>query len=214
MATPDDIEKQQTASVQCPDTTIATHRTATEDYRAASLSNARKVVLEDIGHFVIAPDSYLWDLYPVPHGFETIMQHLTEEGWLTSDSKWNPRRISREDLEQRKAGFMEQEAFEPLTRIFNVILSYKPSSSKVLGMVNAGSHPLKSDRISTNRPDAYLVLQSPQAKPSTKGTEIPKRRLWRDATCPFEYKFGDGDKGDVSRSPAPLMIPLKLGVNN
>jgi len=214
MATPGDVEKPQNIPVQCPDTTIAAHRTATEDYRAASLSNARKVVLEDIGHFVVAPESYLWDLYPVPHEFETIMQHLTEEGWLTSDRKWNPKRISRECLEQRKAGFMEQEVFEPLTRIFNAILSYKPSSSKVLGMVHAGSHPLKSDRISTNRPDAYLVLQSTQVKPSTEGTKLPKRRLWRDATCPFEYKFGDGDKDDVSRSSGPLILSLNLEANN
>ena len=172
----------------------------------ASLSDARKVVLEDIGHFVVPPDSYLWSLYPIPHEFETIIQHLTEEGWLTSDQKWNPEIISRGDLEQRKVGSMEQEAFEPLTRIFNAILSYKPSSSKVAGMVNAGSHPLKSDRISTNRPDAYLVLR----KTSDKGTKIAKRRFWRDATCPFEYKFGDGDKDDVCRSPALLIVPLKF----
>lgn len=213
MAAPGDVEKPQAASVQCPDTTIAAHRTATEDYRAASLSNARKVVLEDIGHFVIAPDSYLWDLYPVPHNFEAIMQYLTEEGWLTSDRDWDPKRISRADIEQRKVGFIEQEVFEPLAKIFNAVLSYKPSNSKVLGMVNAGSHPLKSDRISTNRPDAYLAPQSLQANPSAKGPKVPKRRLWRDATCPFEYKFGDGDKDDVSRSPTPLVMPLNLGVN-
>jgi hypothetical protein len=164
------------------------------------------MVREDIGHVVIAPDSYLWELYPVPHEFKAIMQHLTEEGWLTNDHKWNPERISREYLEQRQKGFMEQEAFEPLTEIFNVILSYMPSSSKVLGMVNGGSHSLKSDRISTNRPDAYLVLQSSRVNSSAKGSKIPKRRLWRDAACPFEYKFGDGDKDDVSRSPVPLII--------
>ena len=61
---------------------------------------------------------------------------------------------------------MEQEAYEPLTEIFNIILSCNPSNSNVIGMVNAGSHSLKSDRISTNRPDAYLVLQSSEVSKS------------------------------------------------
>lgn len=196
MATPPDLKTPQDTSIQCPDTAIAAHRTATEDYRGASLSDARKIVREDIGRVVIAPDSYLWNLYPVPHEFKAIRQHLTEEGWLTSDDKWNPERVSGEHLKQRRKGFTEQEAFEPLAKVFNTILLYKPSSSNVLGMVNAGSHSLKSDRISTNRPDAYLVLRPPQVKPSAKGTKIPKRQLWRDIACPFEYKFGDGDKND------------------
>ena len=200
MARPDDVKKPQAASVQCPDTAIATHRTATEDYREASLSNARKMVLEDIGRVVIVPNSYLWDIYPVTHDFEGIRRHLTKEGWLTNEHKWNPGRISKEYLRQWRKGSTEQEAFKPLADIFNAILSYEPSESNsiVLGMVNAGLHSLKSDRISTNRPDAYLVLRPPQMKPSTEGAKISKQRLWRDVVCPFEYKFGDGDKDDVS----------------
>lgn len=115
---------------------------------------------------MIAPDSYLWDLYPVPHTFGATRRHLTEKGWLTSDHKWNPQRIPREYFERRRKGFMEQEAYEPLTEIFNIILSCNPSNSNVIGMVNAGSHSLKSDRISTNRPDAYLVLQSSEVSKS------------------------------------------------
>lgn len=201
MATPGNVRQPQPTSAQCPDTTVTAHRTATEDYRGAALSDARKIVLEDIGRVVITPDSYLWDIYPVPPEFKAIKQRLTDEGWLTSDNKWNPERISREYLERRRKGSTEQDSFKPLADIFNTILSYKPSSSNILGMVNAGLHSLKSDRISTNRPDAYLVLQPPQVKPSSNGTKIPKQRLWRDVVCPFEYKFGDGDKDDVSRSP-------------
>lgn len=195
MGTPGDAKKVEALSVQCPDTAIAAHRTTTEDYRGASLSDARKIVRKDIGRVVIPPDSYLWDLYPVPDEFVAIRQHLGEKGWLTRDHKWNPGRIRREYFEQRRKGFMEQEAFAPLTEIFNAVLSYNPSKSSVLGMVNAGLHSLKSDRISTNRPDAYLVLRSSQA--STKANKIPKRQLWRDVVCPFEYKFGDGNKNDV-----------------
>ena len=131
MVTPPKARNPQDISVQrCPDTTIAAHRTTTEDYRGASLSDARKMVREDIGHVVVAPDPYpVRDLYPVPREFEAVRQYLTEGGWLTSDGKWNPKRISRGYFERRRKGSTEQEAFKSLTENFNAILSYKPSSS-------------------------------------------------------------------------------------
>lgn len=69
-------------------------------------------------------------------------------------------------------------------------------------MVHAGRTASKSDRISKHRPDAFLLMNSslgsgPQDAP---GTEIPDTIHWRDITCPFEYKFGDGDKKDVGLS--------------
>lgn len=69
-------------------------------------------------------------------------------------------------------------------------------------MVHAGRTAPKSDRISKHRPDAFLLMNSslesnPQDAP---GAKIPDTVYWRDITCPFEYKFGDGDKEDVGPS--------------
>jgi hypothetical protein len=84
--------------------------------------------------------------------------------------------------------------------------------SAVQEMVNAGSTTLRSDRISTSKPDAYLLLKSCRSGEVAlvPETNIPQCQYWRDVACPLEYKFGDGDKDDVSQSPVSLAVHCSL----
>ena len=66
-------------------------------------------------------------------------------------------------------------------------------------MVHAGSATPKSDRISTNRPDAFLLMKSSPMNGSSEASAVDVRYpvRWRDLTCPFEFEFGNGDGKDV-----------------
>ena len=66
-------------------------------------------------------------------------------------------------------------------------------------MINAGSASLKPGKISTNRPDAFLLMNS-SLTAGAQGPDTPYQVYWRDLTCPFEYEFGDGDEIDVRSS--------------
>lgn len=86
------------------------------------------------------------------------------------------------------------------TRFWNTF-SRGEVDTAVKAMVHAGSFGLKSTRISTNRREAFLLLVC-----STTGG-----LLWRELVCPFGYKFGDGDRADVSE---PESIAWWIGSNH
>ena len=58
-------------------------------------------------------------------------------------------------------------------------------------MIYPGSTELELSSIRCCRPDAFL--QMPSMAPPTLGDF-----KWRNMTCPFEYKFGNGDIVNVS----------------
>ena len=93
-------------------------------------------------------------------------------------------------------------AFKPLADVFNEILAYPQTTTttknSVRTTVHAGSSP-KSERISTNCPDTFLLMNSNLAKNSseTPAADVRYPVHWRDLTCPFEYKFGNGGEMDV-----------------
>ena len=160
------------------------------------------MVREDIDHVVLLPLEVLWKI-PLAYDVDRIRHRLIEQGWLP-DGRWNPQRISKADLDSR-SGLPEWNAFRPLADLFNEILTYPPAAmarKDVRCMVHAGWTAPKSDRISKHRPDAFLLMNSSLGgHPSdASGIKIPDTIHWRDITCPFEYKFGDGDKKDVGPS--------------
>ena len=202
------VERRKTPSskktaVKEPDTPLRSSRTATEEYRAGGLGSARRIVREDIGHVIRLPIDYLWAHCTLVHSLDDIRTHFSEQDWLR-DGKWYPEMVSKDNLDGQR-DLLEYAAFKPLADIFNQILAYSPTVAMEKGvrtMIHAGSTSPKSDRISTNRPDAFLLMSSGVASSlgdaPAAGTPYPVH--WRDLTCPFEYKFGDGDKIDVRPS--------------
>jgi len=186
-------------TTNAPDTLLRERKLANSGYRTSGLDAARKMVRKDIGHFVTLPLKVLWST-PLACELGDIQQHLIRQGWL-SDGRWNSRKISKENLNSR-SGLSEWDAFQPLADIFNEILTCSQAATirkDVHRMVHAGQIAPKSDRISKHRPDAFLLMKSslksnPQEAP---GAKTPDTVHWRDITCPFEYKFGDGDEEDV-----------------
>ena len=145
----------------------------------------------------------MWTHCALVRGLDDIRAYLTELGWLR-DGKWNPEKVSKERLDGQR-DLLEHVAFEPLADIFNQILVYPPTvamEKDVRTMIHTGSTGPKSDRISTNRPDAFLPTNSGIASSlgdaPAVGASYPVH--WRDLTSPFEYEFGDGDKKDVRPS--------------
>ncbi|KAF9643095.1 hypothetical protein BDM02DRAFT_3132663 [Thelephora ganbajun] len=114
------------------------------------------------------------------------------------DGKWNPQKMSKACLDSW-SGLSKSNTFRPLTDLFNDILAYPPATTSqkdVRCMVHASWTAPKSDRISNHWPDAFLLMNSSlEGNPSdTPGNRTSNPVHWRDVTCPFEYKFGDGNK--------------------
>ena len=63
-------------------------------------------------------------------------------------------------------------------------------------MAYAGSTGPKPNRISTNRPDVFLLMGSNITNSSSEASVAGAQYLghWRDLICLFEYNFEDGDK--------------------
>jgi len=189
-------------TTNAPDSLPREGKLANSGYRTSGLDAARRMVREDIDHVVLLPLEVLWKI-PLAYDVDRIRQHITKQGWLLDD-RWNPQRISRTNLDSR-SGLLEWDAFRPLADLFNEILTYPPAATvrkDVRCMVHAGWAAPKSDRISKHRPDAFLLMNSSlEVNPSDASEiKIPDTIHWRDITCPFEYKFGDGDKKDVGLS--------------
>ena len=199
------VERRKTPSpnkitVKGPDTPLRSSRTTTEEYRARGRDNTRRIVREDVGHAIRLPIDYLWTHCALVHSLDDIRTYLTELGWLR-DGKWNPEKVSKEKLDGQR-DLLEHVAFEPLADIFNQILAYSPTvamEKDVRTMIHTSP---KSDGISTNRPDAFLLMNSGIASSlgDAPAAGAPHLVHWRDLTCPFEYEFGDGDKKDVRPS--------------
>ena len=113
-------------------------------------------------------------------------------------------KVSKDNLSGQR-DLTERAAFKPLADIFNEILTCPQTTAtrnSVRTMDHAGSTSPKSDRISTNCPDAFLLMNSSLANSSseTPAADMRYSMDWRDLACPLEYKFGNGDKMDVRTS--------------
>ena len=196
------IPSPRETTTDAPDTLLRGRKLANSGYRTSGLDAARKMVREDIDHFVTLPLNVLWSI-PLACELGDIQQHLIRQGWL-SDGRWNSRKISKENINSCLS-LSEREAFQPLADIFNEILTCSQAAmirKDVQRMVHAGKIAPRSDRISKHRPDAFLLMKSSlESNPrEAPGARMPDTVHWRDITCPFEYKFGDGNEEDVGLS--------------
>lgn len=187
-----------------PDTGIHEHRTASRLFRTVDLQQARSILAEEVSHLICLPLERLWESYPVDNAdLAKVKQHLLRENLLSGEGKWH-HTIHKEHFARKLKGVHEVKLFSIFSRIFNEIISSladsgDPASACVNRMVHARSVEPQSNRTSPHRPDAFLVAHT-QTSPTPNGG----RFRWRDLTCPFEYKFGDGGVIDVRRQIAVL----------
>ena len=182
------------------DTPLRSSRTATEEYRASELDGARRIVCEDIGYVIRLPIDYLWTHCTLIYNLDDVKAHLAEQDWILFQDSIS--HLAAKDNFNRRQGLPEHAAFKPLADIFNQILTYPQAvamGKDVRTMVNAGSASHKPRKISTNRPDAFLLVNS-SLTAGARGPDAPYQVHWRDLTCLFEYEFGDGDEIDVRSS--------------
>ena len=108
--------------------------------------------------------------------------------------------FSGEKIDRRQFTTSDEYSDEPPTFsffscLFNVVLDYLRKGgqeSPVEKVVHAGPSETVSTGSSAHRPDAFLHMVTQTSPP-------PGKIRWRDLTCPFEYKFEDGEVVDVSR---------------
>ena len=81
----------------------------------------------------------------------TVWADLTKQGWL-QDGKWNPQNASEENL-YSKRDLLERAVFRPLAD------KTMATGNSVRTIVHAGTTSSKSDGISTNRPDVFLLMK-------------------------------------------------------
>ena len=182
-----------------PDTGVRESTLASRRFQAAGLSQARRMVIQEVTHLICLSMDHLWESYPLDDGIITgVKQHLVGMNFLSGDGKWSKtgkRKITRGQFEARSRGNSEATTFAFFAHLFNTVLEHirqsRPGTS-VKRMVHAGYTEPDSTRISTNRPDAFLHM-------ATKPPSASGRFKWRDLTCPFEYKFRKGDTVDVSQ---------------
>ncbi|KAF9783769.1 hypothetical protein BJ322DRAFT_1066990 [Thelephora terrestris] len=180
-----------------PDTKVHEHLTVSKSFRAANLQQARSILADEVPYLLCLPLKEMWISYPVDESdLKKAKKSLIQQGLLSDEQKWSPTVIREENFNSRINGSNETRVFQVFSHIFNVIMSSLASGDKQMPgcvdrMVHAGSIEPKSDRQSSHRPDAFLIAHS---QTSPKPTESEMR--WRDVTCPFEYKFGNGDATD------------------
>jgi hypothetical protein len=196
-----------------PDTGVHEHLTASKSFRTVDLQQARSIFADEVPHLICLPLDCLWGSWPVDASdLKRTKQSLVQQGLLSDEQAWSPTFIRRENFNSRTTGFCETRVFQVFLHIFNGIMSSlasgdKPMPGCVDRMVHAGSIEPKSDRQSSHRPDAFLIAHS---ETSPKPTESETR--WRDVTCPFEYKFGNGDATDVCHTFYCLLGVARLMV--
>lgn len=188
-----------------PDTGVREHLTTSTRFRTADLQQARSILAEEVSHLICLPLEHLWESYPLnANALANVKQHLAQKKLLSDDGKWNPT-IRKERFAKKLHGVHEADTFNIFSRTFNGVVSSLADCGGltpgcVERMVHAGSIKPQSDRTSSHRPDAFLLVhaKSPQ-KPTKDGFR------WRDITCPFEYKFGNGDTIDVSHRESTVL---------
>ena len=175
----------------------------TRTFRTAGLSQARDILCDGIPYLICLPTDHLWESYSLDCRLLTeVKSHLVETGLLSNKGEWGNaggERLNRNHLAAWSRG--ADEAFGLFSRLFNAMLGYLQQSGRsasVKEMVHAGSIEPESTEVgSCRRPDAFLHMV-------TEAT--PDKFRWRDLTCPFEYKFGNGDVVDVDVSRPQSII--------
>jgi hypothetical protein len=182
----------KTALQVAPDTLLRQSSFATEDFRSADLDGGRGMLQAGLAHAIRLPIDCLWTSYSPKEGdLRKVKEHLTENGFLIEGDRWDRAKIVKKHFET-KCKTNEVQTFAFFSDLFNVVLdSLRPTHPTfVKKMVNAGHIGPESTRINSSRPDAFLRVDVDENLKTGKFK-------WRDLTCPFEYKFGDGDAVDV-----------------
>ena len=178
-------------------------------FRTGELQQARSILAEEVPHLICLPLKHLWESYPVNDShLANVKRQLARKGLLSDEGKWNPG--VRKERFARPSGVHESKLFNIFSRTFNAVLSSladcdELASGCVEKMVHAGSIEPQSDRASSHRPDAFLLVKTPP-KP------VGDRFRWRDITCPFEYKFANGSAVDVSQPESFVLCDHVLTV--
>ena len=178
-----------------PDTEVRPSPYATEMFRAATLPQARAIVSDALPYVINLSKEHLWKSYLLQdQDLSDVRRHLVENGWLTEDGRWDHADVKRKRFTTKRSGDTEVKAFGFLRLLFNTILDFlqrtKGKTFFLQTMVDAGSTQVISTRISTHRADAFLYTVAVPLP--------PQQHTWKVTTCPFEYKFGNGDAIDVS----------------
>ena len=181
-----------------PDTGQRASTFTTKLFRTAGLDQGRRILREEVTHLINLPTAHLWDAYSLDDRvLEEVRTRLIEEHYLTKVGAWNRTKVKKESFLARGTGHTEVKTFAFFARLFNLVLGGLKQAGHgtvVKKMVHAGSVGPKSTRVGTHRPDAFLHM--------TTSTSTAGKFRWRDLTCPFEYKFGNGNAVDVSQ-PGP-----------
>ena len=154
------------------------------------------MVHDQVPYTICLSTDYLWDsCSPNKDVVTEVKQYLVEKLWLTKDGKWDKfggAKTNEKLFATRRIGSSKDKTFRFFSRLFNTVLECLRQSERgtpVEEMVHAVYVEPKS---TSNRPDAFLRMVT--ETPLTHG-----KLRWRDLTCPFEYKFGDGNAVDVSK---------------
>ena len=88
-----------------PDSGVHTTSHSTELTRAVGLSQARRILRDDVTHVTNFSKEPLWVLYPLESQVLTnVRQHLIAQDWLTKTGKWNSTKVERDRFTARGGG--------------------------------------------------------------------------------------------------------------
>lgn len=191
ICTPEPSPKGNSTQLTCPDTVVRERRTSSLQFRTAELDEARRILSKEVPHLKCLPLDSLWASFlPDDTCLVKIKSSLAVK--VFRDGQWN-----REKAAFLKRGEGEVKVFSFFSDIFDEIQALIPEHARgcVIKMIDTGSYTPISERRATCRPDAFLIARgTPDFEPLTESPYY-----WRDLTCPFEYKFGNGDEADVGQ---------------
>ncbi|KAI5994284.1 hypothetical protein F5J12DRAFT_962663 [Pisolithus orientalis] len=181
-----------------PDTLTRPKQTSLAGYRSGNLALSRTAVLNDLGAIPqVSLDYFKSAALPPLHaeiGIAEIKTSLEASQVLSRDSGWTAFK-----KEPKVSGVSEEQAFGPLSAVFEAIVSEAgrvAHTSARLEFVSRPAHSPRSDRSNSTRPDAYLLLVE---KKSVGVQEAKKNEAegsdhdsWDDIAVSFEFKKGDG----------------------
>ena len=137
---------------------------------------------EDLG---CTCEQTLSSLFPLVSGHivESVINHLRGNGKFIGD------RFSHFNIVPADSVYKEAVAFKPLEALYTDIMSSPIAHHQLLAtqsrLVVAGNTPARSSRISTSRPDSYILFDRQSSNSSTP--------LWSDVIVPFEFKKTDSE---------------------